>query len=102
MRIFQFILCVLVTPLLVASARNLSDEYRDWQEARQLQLRSQDEVKNLVVERDLMKTQVEALKSDKFAKERLARRLGYVNPDDAITEVAHATDEPTSGHPHAR
>ena len=102
MRIFQFILCVLVTPLLVASARNLSDEYRDWQEARQLQQRSHEEVKNLEVERDLMKAQVEALKTDKLAKERLARRLGYVKPDDAITEVANATEEATSQQPHAR
>ena len=93
MRKFQFVLCVLATPLLVASALNLSNEYHDWQEAQQLQQRSQDEVKNLEVERDLMKAQVEALKTDKVAKERLARRLGYVKPDDAISEIALAAVE---------
>ena len=102
MRIFQLILCVLATPLLVASALNLSDEYQDWQEARQLQQRSHDELQDLEVERDLMKTQVDRLKTDKVAKVQLARRLGYVKPDDAITEIAHAVPDATSEQPHAR
>ena len=102
MRIFQLILCVLATPLLAASALNLSEEYQDWQEARQLQQRSQDELQNLEMERDLMKTQVDRLKTDKIAKVQLARRLGYVKPDDAIAEIAHAAPEATSEQPHAR
>ena len=97
MRIFQLVLCVLGVPLLAASILNLSEEYQDWHEARQLEQRSQDELKDLAVERDLMKAQVEKLKTDTLAKEQLARRLGYVKPDDVIyDEVANTAVEEIS------
>ena len=102
MRIFQYVLCVLAVPLLATSILNLSEEYQDWQEARQLQGRSQDELKDLAVERDLLKTQVEKLKTDKFAKEQLARRLGYVKADEVIYEIANTVAEDTSNQPHSR
>ena len=102
MRIFQLVLCVLAAPLLAASILNLSQEYQDWQEARYLQERSQAELKDLVVERDLIKAHVEKLKTDELAKEQLARRLGYVKPDEAIYEIANAAAEKTSEQPHTR
>ena len=102
MRLFQLVLFVLATPLLVASVVNLSDEHQDWQEARQLQQRSQDELKDLEVERDLMEVQVEKLKTDELAKVQLARRLGYVKPDEIISEIANAKVEETSKQRHTR
>lgn len=102
MRMFQVILCVLAVPLLAASMLNLADEFQDWQEARQLQEHSQNELKDLAVERDLLKDHVEKLKTDNIAKEHLARRLGYVKPDEVIYEIANASAEETSGEPQTR
>ena len=102
MRKFQVVLCVFAVPLLAASILGLSEEYQDWHEARQLQERSQDELKDLAVERNLLKEHVEKLKTDRLAKEQLARRLGYVKPDEAIYEIANAAAEKTSDKPHTR
>ena len=102
MRKFQVVLCVLAVPLLTASILNLSQEYQDWEEAQYLQERSQAELKDLAVERDLIKAHVEKLKTDKLAKEQLARRLGYVKPDEAIYEIANAVAEENSDQPHTR
>ena len=102
MRRFQLVLCVLAVPLLAASILNLSEEYQDWHEARQLQERSQDELKDLAVERDLLKEHVDKLKTDKLAKEQLARRLGYVKPDEVIYEIANASAAETPEQPHTR
>ena len=102
MRKFQLVLCVLAVPLLTASILNLSQEYHDWEEALYLQERSQDELKDLAIERDLLKAHVEKLKTDKLAKEQLARRLGYVKSDEAIYEIANTAAEETSDNPHAR
>ena len=102
MRIFQVVLCVLAVPLLAASILNLSEEYQDWVEAQQLLGLSQDELKDLVVERDLIKAQVEKLKTDNIAKEQLARRLGYVKPDEVIYEIANAAAEETPEQLHTR
>ena len=102
MRIFQVVLCVIAVPLLAASLLNLSEEYQDWVEARQLLGRSQGELKELAVERDLIKAQVEKLKTDNIAKEQLARRLGYVKPDEVIYEIANDAAEETPEQPHTR
>lgn len=102
MRKFQLVLCVLAVPLLAASILHLSEEYQNWQEARYLQERSQAELKDLVVERDLMKAQVEKLRTDERAKEQLARRLGYIKPDEVIYEIANAATEETPDQPHTR
>ena len=102
MRMFQVVLCVLAVPLLVTSMLNLSDEFQEWQEARQLQEYSQDELKDLAVERDLLKAHVDKLKTDNLAKEHLARRLGYVKPDEVIYEISNAAVEETSGNAQSR
>ncbi len=102
MRKFQVVLCVLAVPLLAASMLNLSEEYQEWREARRLQEHSQNQLKDLAVERDLLKDHVEKLKTDKLAKEQLARRLGYVKPDEDIYEIANATPEGTPEQPRAR
>ena len=102
MRIFQIILVVLAVPLLTASLLNLSDEYQDWQEAQVLQQRSQDELKNLTVERDVLKSHVEKLKTDELIKEQLARRLGYVKPDEVIYEIANAASKESSDGSYSR
>ncbi len=102
MRKFQLVLCVIAVPLLAASILNLSQEFQDWQEARHLQERSQHELKDLAIERDLLKAHVEKLKTDKLAKEQLARRLGYVKPDEVIYEIANAAAEETSDKLHTR
>ena len=102
MRKFQLVLCVLAVPLLTASILNLSQEYHDWEDALYLQERSQDELKDLAIERDLLKAHVEKLKTDKLAKEQLARRLGYVNPDEVIYEIANTSAVETPEQPHTR
>lgn len=96
MRIFQLVLCVLAVPILATNTLNLSEEYQEWQEAQQLQEHSQAELKDLVVERDLLKDHVEKLKTDTHAREQLARRLGYITPDEVIYEVANSAAEETS------
>ena len=96
MRFVQSGLFVFAGLVLLISVVRLFAELWDWHEAREIRQHSLDELKDLEVERDQLRVEIEKLKTDELAKERLARRLGYVKPGEVIYKIVDTRGRSTS------
>ena len=96
MRFVQSSLFIFAGLVLLISVVRLFGELWDWREARQLRQHSRDELRDLEIEQKQLQIEVEKLKTDELAKERLARRLGYVKPGEIIYKVVDTRGKSTS------
>ena len=94
MRFIQPGLSILAVIMLLISLYRFVEGFQNWQEARQIRMRSLDELSELERERDRLKVRVERLKTDELTKERLARRLSYVKPGEVVYKVVPSSDTP--------
>ena len=94
MRFIQPGLSILAVVMLLISLYRFVEGFQNWQEARQIKQRSLDELAALERERDRLKIRVEKLKTDELTKERLARRLNYIKPGEAVYKVVSSSDTP--------
>ena len=95
MRIFQSGLLIIAFIVLPVSLYRFGEGFHNWHRARRIKQHYLAELVRLRRERDELKGQVEKLKHNELAKERLARRLGYVKPGEVMYKIVQA---PGSNH----
>lgn len=87
MRFIQPWLSILLVFMLLISLYRFVEGFQNWQEARQIQRRSLEELAALEHERDRLKIRVEKLETDELTKERLVRRLSYIKPGEIVYKI---------------
>jgi cell division protein FtsB len=70
--------------LIALSSYRLIDSFRHRHEINRLHREYLSKLEELKLERKRLKVQVEALKSDRFLQEELARKIGYGKPGERV------------------
>jgi cell division protein FtsB len=70
-----------------------------WQEAREKEKQYIADLKQLESKRDELKTQLEKIKTNPLAKERLVRKkLGFVKPGETVYKIVRPDEKKRVGH----
>ena len=88
MRFAQHWLSIAAVVVLLVSLYRFVEGFQNWQEARAIKERFNNEIVALERKRDALKLRVEKLQTDDLTQERLARKLGYIKPGETVYKIA--------------